>query len=156
MDIDGLGEKLAFRLLEEGQIEDVGDIYDLEGRPAGRPRGLRRALGPESARRDPGLPGHPFPRVLYALGLPGVGYVTAEALAMHFGSIAEPAAGADPEKIEEVEGVGPMMAVQIAESLADERTEALIGKLGEKGLRLSSIPRKGAGRAARWRKRPWS
>ena len=29
----------------------------------------------------------PFPRVLFALGLPGVGYVTAESLAEHFGSI---------------------------------------------------------------------
>ena len=32
--------------------------------------------------------------------------------------------------------MGPIMAVQIAESLADERTWALIEKLREKGLRL--------------------
>jgi DNA ligase (NAD+) len=67
--------------------------------------------------------------------LPGVGYVTAEALADHFGSI-DALHAADPEQIEEVEGVGPIMAVQIAESLADERTWALIEKLKEKGLRL--------------------
>ena len=54
---------------------------------------------------------------------------------MHFGSIAQ-LQRADPEQIEEVEGVGPVMAVQIAESLADERTAALIEKLREKGLRL--------------------
>ena len=65
----------------------------------------------------------PFKRVLYALGLPGVGYVTAEALADHFGSI-DALHEADPEAIEEVEGVGPIMAVQIAESLADEPTWA--------------------------------
>ncbi len=69
----------------------------------------------------------------------GVGYVTAEALADHFGSI-EALQGADPGQIEEVEGVGPIMAVQIAESLADERTRALIAKLGEKGLRLEQDP----------------
>ena len=58
---------------------------------------------------------------------------------MHFGSIAE-LQRADPEQIEEVEGVGPIMAVQIAESLADERTAELIEKLGEKGLRLELDP----------------
>jgi DNA ligase (NAD+) len=135
MDIDGLGEKQALRFLQEGLIADVGDIYDLdEERLAGlegfgevSARNLVAAI--EASRR------RPFQRVLYALGLPGVGSVTAEALAMHFGSIAE-LQKADPERIEEVEGVGPVMAVQIAESLADERTAELIAKLGEKGLRL--------------------
>ena len=83
--------------------------------------------------------GRPFKRVLYALGLPGVGYVTAEALADHFGSI-DALHTADPEQIEEVEGVGPIMAVQIAESLADERTWELVEKLREKGLRLEQDP----------------
>jgi DNA ligase (NAD+) len=79
----------------------------------------------------------PFKRVLYALGLPGVGYVTAEALADHFGSI-DALHEADPELIEEVEGVGPIMAVQIAESLADELTWRLIEKLRKRGLRLEA------------------
>ena len=78
----------------------------------------------------------PFSRVLYALGLPGVGRVTAEALADHFGSI-DALRSADPTEIEEVEGVGPIMAVQIAESLADERTGELIERLRARGLNLS-------------------
>ena len=58
---------------------------------------------------------------------------------MHFGSIVE-LQRADPEQIEEVEGVGPIMAVQIAESLADERTTELIAKLGDRKLRLELDP----------------
>jgi DNA ligase (NAD+) len=69
------------------------------------------------------------------LGLPGVGYVTAEALAHHFGSI-DALRAADPGQIQEVEGVGPVMAEQIAESLADERTWELICKLREHGLNV--------------------
>ncbi len=135
MDIDGLGEKQARRFLEEGLIADVGDVYDLDEERLTGLEGFgevsaRNLVAAIAASRE-----RPFQRVLYALGLPGVGYVTAEALAMHFGSIAE-LQRADPERIEEVEGVGPIMAVQIAESLADERTAELIGKLGEKGLRL--------------------
>jgi DNA ligase (NAD+) len=135
MDIEGLGEKQAMRFLQDGLIGDVGDIYDLveeqltglEGFGEISARNLLAAIDASRAR--------PFQRVLYALGLPGVGYVTAEALADHFGSI-DALHAADPERIEEVEGVGPIMAVQIAESLADERTWELVEKLKEKGLRL--------------------
>ena len=139
MDIDGLGEKQAMRFLQEGLIADVADIYELseeqlvglEGFGEVSARNLLAAIDTSRSR--------PFKRVLYALGLPGVGYVTAEALAEHFGSIDELHA-ADPERIEEVEGVGPIMAVQIVESLADERTWELVEKLKQKGLRLEQNP----------------
>jgi DNA ligase (NAD+) len=139
MDIDGLGEKQAMRFLQEGLIEDVADIYelseeqlvDLEGFGELSARNLLAAIDASRAR--------PFKRVLYALGLPGVGYVTAEALADHFGSIEELHL-ADPGQIEGVEGVGPIMAVQIAESLADERTWELVEKLRARGLRLEQDP----------------
>ncbi|HMJ73869.1 MAG TPA: NAD-dependent DNA ligase LigA [Solirubrobacterales bacterium] len=135
MDIDGFGEKQAMRFLEEGLIGDVADIYDLtEEQLVGMDRfaeiSARNLLAAIDASRS-----RPFKRVLYALGLPGVGYVTAEALADHFGSI-DALHEADPEAIEEVEGVGPIMAVQIAESLADEPTWQLVEKLRQKGLRL--------------------
>jgi len=137
MDIDGFGEKQAMRFLEEGLIADVADIYDLTGEQlVGMDRfaevSARNLLAAIEASRQ-----RPFKRVLYALGLPGVGYVTAEALADHFGSI-DALHKADPEQIEEVEGVGPIMAVQIAESLADAPTWALVEKLKLKGLRLQA------------------
>jgi len=137
MDIDGFGEKQAMRFLEEGLIADVADIYDLtEERLVGMERfaevSARNLLAAIDGSRQ-----RPFKRVLYALGLSGVGYVTAEALADHFGSI-DALHEADPEQIEEVEGVGPIMAEQIAESLADEPTWQLVEKLREKGLRLEA------------------
>ena len=139
MDIDGFGEKQASRFLGEGLIADVADIYDLSEEQL---VALER-FGVTSARNlvasIEGSKQRPFKRVLYALGLPGVGYVTAEALADHFGSI-DALHEADPEAIEEVEGVGPIMAVQINESLTDDATWALVEKLREKGLRLEADP----------------
>jgi DNA ligase (NAD+) len=137
MDIDGLGEKQALTFLQQGVIGDVADIYDLtEDRLVELDRfaetSARNLVAAIDASRQ-----RPFKRVLYALGLPGVGYVTAEALADHFGSI-DALHEADPEQIEEVEGVGPIMAVQIAESLADEPTWALVEKLKQKGVRLEA------------------
>ncbi len=139
MDIEGFGEKLAARFLEEELISDVGDLYDLReedliGREGFQEKSARNLIQAIDVSRS-----RPFQRVLFALGLPGVGYVTAEALADHFGSIDE-LRSADPERIEEVEGVGPIMAVQISESLTDPATKSLIDKLGEKGLRFKQDP----------------
>ncbi len=137
MDIDGLGEKQASVFLKRGVIADVADIYDLTEEQLveldrfGETSARNLVTAIDASRQ------RPFKRVLYALGLPGVGYVTAEALANHFGSI-DALHEADPEAIEEVEGVGPIMAVQIAESLADEPTWGLVEKLKEKRLRLEA------------------
>ena len=141
MDIDGLGEELALNLLREEMIEDVSGIYelreeDLVGRKVGKKNFKEKSAHSLVAAIDASRQ-RPFKRVLYALGLPGVGYVTAEALADHFGSI-DALHEADPEAIEEVEGVGPIMAVQIAESLADDLTWSLVEKLKEQGLRLEA------------------
>jgi DNA ligase (NAD+) len=137
MDIDGLGEKQALRFLQEGLIADVADIYDLtEERLVELDRFAETSARNLVASIDTSRR-RPFKRVLYALGLPGVGSVTAEALADHFGSI-DALHEADPEEVEEVEGVGPIMAVQIQESLADDATWALVEKLRGKGLRLEA------------------
>jgi DNA ligase (NAD+) len=139
MDIDGLGEKQAQTFLEQRVIADVADIYDLTAERLveldrfAETSAQNLVASIDASRR------RPFKRVLYALGLPGVGYVTAEALADHFGSI-DALHEADPEAIEEVEGVGPIMAVQIAESLSDDATWALVEKLRAKGLRLEADP----------------
>jgi DNA ligase (NAD+) len=135
MDIEGLGEKQAFRLLQIGLISDVADIYalraqqleDLEGFGEVSARNLIEAIELSKSR--------PFARVLFALGLPGVGFVTAEALAAHFGTI-DALLDAQPEEIAQVEGVGPITSEQIFESLAEPRTRELIEKLRAAGLRF--------------------
>ena len=135
MDIDGLGEKQAKRFLDDGLIADASGIYELTAEQLAGLEGFgevsaAKLLGAiEDSKRTP------FARVLFALGLDGVGSVTAEALARHFGSIDE-LLGAGEERIEEVDGVGPILAGLIVEQLADERTLALIADLRRQGLRF--------------------
>jgi DNA ligase (NAD+) len=139
MDIDGLGEKQAARFLEIGLIADAGDIYDLRAEQLTELEGFGELSAQKLIESIDASRATPFPRVLFALGLAGVGAVTAEALALHFGTI-DALLAADPTAIEEVEGVGPILAEQIAEQLADERTRELIVKLRERGLRLELDP----------------
>jgi len=135
MDIDGLGEKQAQRFLEEGLITDVADIYDLSPERLIELDRFGEVSAANLIEAIAGSKQQPFARVLYALGLDGVGAVTASALAFHFGSI-EALLEASEEAITAVEGVGPIVAGQIVEQLADERNLELIAALRERGLRL--------------------
>ena len=140
MDIEGLGEKNALRFLEEGLISDAADIYDLTAERVERARGLRRDLGREPDRGDRGLEEAAVrARAVRARACPGVGYVNAEALAEHFGTM-DALLAAQPEQIEEVEGIGPILAEQIVEELAEERDLELIERLREAGLRMELDP----------------
>ncbi len=135
MDIDGLGERQAMRFLEDGLIEDVAGIYDLT---AGQLEGLEgfAQISAENLVRAIELSKHqPFGRALFALGLPGIGAVNAEALASHFGSI-DAIISAEIEAIEAVDGIGPVLARQIEEELADKRTTRLIARLRERGVQF--------------------
>ena len=77
----------------------------------------------------------PFYRVLFGLNIPQVGWVTAQNIARHFGSI-ERLIEATQEQIEEVVGVGPDRAEAIAEWFSDEENQRLIGELRDLGLRF--------------------
>ena len=135
MDIEGLGERNALRFMEEGLIGDVADIYALSAEQLEGLEGFGAKSAQNLVTEIEGSKRQPFARVLFALGIPGIGYVNAEALTEHFGSIHELLA-ADPERLEQVEGVGPIMAEQVAEALSDERVRDLIERLRVAGLRI--------------------
>jgi DNA ligase (NAD+) len=146
MDIEGLGEKQAMRFLDEGLIRDPADIYDLTAEPIQELEGFGEVSAQNLLREIEASKERPFGLVLYALGLPGIGYVNAQAIAEHFGSI-DALLEADADAIEEVEGIGPVLARQVQEELSDEATLDLIRRLRERGLRfeLSAAERRSHG-----------
>ena len=146
MDIEGLGEKNAMRFLDEGLITDPAVDLRPRRRANRRARRLRRDLGRALIREIERSKERPFGIVLYALGLPGIGYVNAQALAEHFGSI-DALLAADAERITQVDGIGPILAEQLREELSDERVLELIARLRERGLRfeLSADERRAEG-----------
>jgi DNA ligase (NAD+) len=146
MDIDGLGEKNVIRFLDEELIRDPADIYDLTVERIAELDGFGEISARNLIEQVERSKERPFGLVLYALGLPGIGYVNAQALAEHFGSI-DRLLGADAEEIERVEGIGPVLARQVQEELADEATLDLIRRLRQRGLRfeLSAAERRAQG-----------
>ena len=146
MDIEGLGEKNAMRFLDEGLITDPASIYDLDTKRIAELDGFGETSANALIREIERSKERPFGIVLYALGLPGIGYVNAQALAEHFGSI-DALLAADGEQITEVDGIGPILAEQLREELSDEAVLELIARLRERGLRfeLSAAERRAEG-----------
>src|SRR5262249_10915097 len=79
----------------------------------------------------------PFRRVLFGLNIPDVGWVTAQNLTRHFGSV-EALIATSPEDLVECEGIGPERAEAIAEWFADEDNRRLVDELRSIGLRFET------------------
>ncbi len=135
VDIDGLGEKRVAQLQQAGLVKTAADFYRLdEERLVALDRmgrtSARKLLASIAASRE-----RPFSTLLFALGIEGIGYVTARSLAAQFRS-ADALLAATPEQIAETPGIGPKVAALIHAGLADPKLRRLIGELGELGLQL--------------------
>ena len=153
MDIEGFGEKLVLRFYEEGLVRSLPDIYDLDRRAPRAAGGLPAQVGREPGRVDRASRGRPFQRVLYALGIPGIGGVNARALAAHFGSI-DALMEADAEQIAEVDGIGPVLAGTIVETFAEPRNRELVERAARCRAADGRSERAATVRRSRWRGRP--
>jgi DNA ligase (NAD+) len=140
MDVDGVGEKLVRRLMEVGLVAQPQDFYaltveNLLALDGFQDRSAEKAIQAiETSKRQP------FGRVLFALGIPHVGSVTAQALADGFGSM-EALRGATADEIAGVEGVGPVIAEQVAGWFVDEEHAGIVDALTEAGLTMTGPKR---------------
>jgi DNA ligase (NAD+) len=135
MDIDGLGEENVRRFLTEGLIENMADLYDLTVERLAELEGFAEISARNLVEAIEGSKQQPFHLVLYALGIPGIGYVNARNLARSLRSM-DALLEASAEQLAEVEGVGPIMASTVTETLAEDRTRELIERLRGYGLHM--------------------
>jgi DNA ligase (NAD+) len=135
MDIDGFGEETAIRFLREGVIRDAAEIYELSEERLVQLDGFGEVSAGNLLASIEASKQQPFFRVLYALGIPGIGWVNARNLAAQFGAM-DVLMEASEEQIVETEGVGPVLAATIRQTLEEERTRELIERLRGHGLQL--------------------
>jgi DNA ligase (NAD+) len=136
-DIEGVGEQLARRLWDLGLVRSVPDLYRLTKEQLLELDGFQEKSASnviDSIARSKEIP---FYRVLFGLNIPDVGWVTAQTLARHFGSI-DALARASQEDIQEVEGMGPLRAESIADWFAEQDNLRLVEEIRGVGLNLES------------------
>jgi len=136
-DIDGVGEQLMRRLWELGLVRSLPDLYRLTKEQLLELDGFQERSASNTIDAIERSKGTPFSRVLLGLNIPDVGWVTAQNLTRHFGSV-EKLASATQEEIQAVEGIGPERAEAIAEWFSDKENLRLVGELEQLGLRFEA------------------
>ncbi len=137
MEIEGLGGATVDALIAAGLVKDAAGIYDLAVEQiAELPRqaeiSARNLVNAIDASRR-----RPLHRLVFALGIPGVGESTARDLADSFGSL-EALATATPERLLDVREVGETLAALITSFFADPAVRSLIEKLRKARVEAAS------------------
>jgi len=142
MDINGLGFKIVEKLIDSGAIKDVADIYTLTR------EAILEAVTKKDRKTEKGPPGkiadnllaaiaesknQSLPRLITALGMRGVGEVSARDLASHFGNL-DALSKANAEDLQEIEGVGPNIAEAIVDWFKRPANQKILKKLKAVGL----------------------
>jgi DNA ligase (NAD+) len=133
IEIDGLGERQVSLFMELGWVAAAGDFYRLNPEQLSQQNGFGEISAAKLIAAIEASKRAPFGRVLYALGIEEVGYVTARNLAQQFRTI-DALLQAEPEEIEQTPGVGAKMARTIHDQLADPLMRELIADLRALGL----------------------
>ena len=134
LDIDTLGEKNVVALVGAGLVSDLADIYALTKEQVLTVErfaeiSAAKLVNAIQARKRPELP-----RFIYGLGIRHVGSQTAIDLAEHFGSM-EQLAEAGLEELQQVEGIGIVVAESLLAWFADPDNQELLAKFERLGVR---------------------
>ena len=131
MNIEGLSEMTLEKFIAEGFIHEFADIYhldqhrdaivDMEG--FGEKSYTRLIESVERSRQTT------LPRLVYALGIAGIGAANARILCNHFGEDLDAMAAASAEEIGQAEGIGPVLAAAVSEWFASEKNRSVLEHL---------------------------
>jgi DNA ligase (NAD+) len=148
MDINGMGIKIVEKLIETSAIKDVADIFSLKRED------ILEAVTKKDRKTDKEPPGkiaenlldaievskkQPLSRLITALGMRGVGEVSARDLASHFMSL-DNLSKASVDDLQAVEGIGPNIAEAIVDWFSRTRNRKVLEKLKRAGVWPVSEP----------------
>ena len=135
MNIDGLGENIIEDFYNMGIIKNVVDIYDLKNEKEklieiegfGN-KSVEKLLESIEISKENSLE-----RVLFSLGIKGVGEKVAKILAKKYYNI-DNIMQADVDEMQNIKDIGPILANSVYEYFHDEENIRIINSLKEKGV----------------------
>ncbi len=131
MNIEGLSEATLEKLIAAGLIHSFAEIYRLKEKRVQllelegvQEKSADKLLAAVEKSRKTNLQ-----RVLYALGIPGVGAANTRLIVMHFDQEIEKIRNAEIEELSAIDGVGPVMAKDLYGWMRDEEKKKLLEDL---------------------------
>ena len=135
MDIEGFGEKLAKELAQQNLVSNIAEIYTLRDRKDDlltmERMGDKRVGNLLDAIEN--SKSQPLPRLIFGLGISGVGGEIAETLAREIRSLSN-LLQAEEDELTAIEGIGPILAKSIREWSQNEANIRLAQRLQDLGL----------------------
>ncbi len=133
MNIDGLGEAVVKQLVKNRLISTVADLYSLQQQDLEMLPGFAKVSASKLIANIESSKANSPDRLLFALGIKGIGQKNAQLLMKHFGSI-EKLSGTSPEEISAVENFGDVLANNIFTALHEPHMTELIERLKSYGV----------------------
>ena len=140
MNMEGISENTLEKLLATGILSDFTDLYKLSNHKdvivaleGFGEKSYEKMIDSIEASRNTTLP-----RVLYALGIPGIGVANAKVICRHFEYNPENIINADADELSEVEGIGEILAKGIVDYFSLEKNKKLFCDI-LKELRLEEV-----------------
>lgn len=133
MNIDGLGEAVVKQLVENKLINTVADLYTLQQQDLEMLPGFAKVSASKLIANIESSKTNSPDRLLFALGIKGIGQKNAQLLMKHFGSI-EKLSETSPEEISAVENFGDILANNIFTALHEPHMTELIERLKSYGV----------------------
>ncbi len=133
MNIDGLGEAVVKQLVENKLINTVADLYTLQQQDLEMLPGFAKVSASKLIANIENSKSNSPDRLLFALGIKGIGQKNAQLLMKHFGSI-EKLSETSSEEISAVENFGDILANNIFTALHEPHMTELIERLKSYGV----------------------
>ncbi|MBX2809405.1 MAG: NAD-dependent DNA ligase LigA [Cellvibrionaceae bacterium] len=133
MDITGLGEKLVDQLIDKQLMHSVADIFRLNIDTLAALARMGEKSASNLLQSIEQAKTTTLPRLIYALGIRGVGEATARTIARHFGDL-DKLMDADAETLEAIDDVGPVVAGFIVAFFSRSVNRDLLAQLQTLGV----------------------
>ncbi len=136
MDIRGLGYERVRQLLDAKLIADVADLYELEAERLVELERFAEQSAAQLVKSIADSKSRPLSTLLFGLGIHHVGKTVAVLLARRFGTMAA-LRDATEETINDVPGVGPVIAAAVHHFFRTARNRHLVERLERLGLGMT-------------------
>lgn len=133
MNIDGFGERVVDRLVDLNLVKTPADIYSLTVSQLAGSEGHREVSAQKLFSAIATSKKTTLARLLYAIGIPGIGEAIAKDLALKFGNLAM-LMSAFPQVLRYVPGIGRELANSVHEFFQTEHNRDVIRQLKERGV----------------------
>ncbi len=137
MNIDGLGESLIAKLVDEGLISSIADIYKLKIEDLAELEGLGQKSATNLIEAIDKSKENDLHRLIFGLGIKLVGSKAAKQLAKVFGTM-EKLSVAEADQLTSIDEVGDKMSASIVQYFGDAKNIKRIEELKNLGLNMES------------------